>query len=141
MELSGGQYVQALLALGAILDYQEKFAEAEEVTRRGLELDPASWSGHYYLGRALFGLNRFEDAEKSVREALRQKSDSLESLRLLADIHSREKDYSALVTDLDQYLKLDPSSPAGIKAKAIRDIAQRILAQSQSTTALAQPQP
>ena len=106
-----------------------------------LELDPASWSGHYYLGRALFGLNRFEEAEKSAREALRQKSDSLESLRLLADIHSREKDYSALVNDLDQYLKLDPSSPVGIRAKAIQDVAKRMFTESQSTTALAQPQP
>jgi len=139
IDLSGGQYAQPLFGLGAVLVYQKKFAEAEEVTRRGLNLDANSWSGHCYLGWALFGLNRLEDAEKSVREALRRKADSLESLRLLADIHSREKDYRALLSDLDEYLKLDPDSPIGIRAKALRNTAERLL-ETPNTSALAQPQ-
>jgi tetratricopeptide (TPR) repeat protein len=141
VELSSGQYALPLLGLGAVQDYQGKFAEAEEVTRKGLDLDATSWSGHYYLGWALLGLNRLEEAEKSVREALRQKSDSTEALRLLADIHSRKKDYSALLIDLDEYLKLDPDSPTGVRVKALRDSTQRILDESLNTTALAQPQP
>ncbi|MGH9680955.1 MAG: tetratricopeptide repeat protein, partial [Candidatus Acidiferrales bacterium] len=48
IELSGERYAPPLLALGAILDDQKKFAEAEEVTRKGLNLDPAAWTGHYY---------------------------------------------------------------------------------------------
>lgn len=141
IEVSGGQYAYSLFALGAVLDYQGKFVEAEEVIRRGLYLDVTAWSGHYYLGHALFRLNRFEEAEKSVREALRQKNNSAEALRLLADIHSREKDYRALLNDLDAYLKLDPDSPTGVRAKALRDSVHRLLAESQSTTALAEPQP
>src|SRR5216684_2776994 len=70
IELSGGQYAQPLLALGVLLSYREKFAEAERVTREGLDLDPTSWAGHYSLGCALFGLDRLEEAEKSVQEAL-----------------------------------------------------------------------
>jgi tetratricopeptide (TPR) repeat protein len=141
IELSDGQFAQPLLALGAILDYQKKFAEAEGVTRKGLDLDPASWSGYFYLGTALFGLNRCEEAEESVREALRRKTDSPEALGLLADIHSSEKNYTALLKDLDGYLKLDPDSPTAVKAKALREFAQRALAQSQGTTALASPHP
>src|ERR1700730_1287939 len=65
IELSGDQYAQPLLALGAVRAYREKFAEAEEVSRKGLELDPTIWSGHYSLGWALFSLNRLAEAEKS----------------------------------------------------------------------------
>jgi Flp pilus assembly protein TadD len=126
--------------MGAVLVYENKFAEAEQVTRKALFLDPNSWSAHCYLGWALFGLNRLEEAEKSARESLRLKADSPESLRLLADIHSRQKDYRSLLTDLDAYLKLDPDSPISVRAKELRSAAERLL-QTPSTTALAQPEP
>ena len=96
IDVSGGQYAHPLLALGAILDDREKFAEAESVIRKGLDLDPESRTGHYYLALALFGLNRLVEAENSVREALRRKTDFPEAYLLLADIHSREKDYESL---------------------------------------------
>jgi tetratricopeptide (TPR) repeat protein len=137
IEVSGGKCGLALLALGSVLDSKGKFAEAEKVTRRGLVLEPASWSGHYYLGMALFGLDRLEDAEKEVREAIRRKADSAEALRLLADILAREKDYAALVNDLDEYLKLDPDSPSATKARAIREVAQRMVIESQDNSAVA----
>ena len=141
IELSGGQYAHPLLALGAILDEQEKFAEAESVTRKGLDLAPESWTGHYYLALALFGLNRLVEAEKSVHEALRRKADFPEAYLLLADIHSREEDYRSLVNDLDEYLKLAPDGPASARAKALRESAQGMMLESQSSSALAQPQP
>jgi tetratricopeptide (TPR) repeat protein len=141
IQVSEGQSAYPLFALGAVLDYQGRFAEAEGVTRKGLNLDPTSWSGHFYLGRALLGLDRLEEAEKNVREALRQKSNTAEALRLLADILAREKNYSVLVKGLDEYLKLDPDSPIGLGAQTLRDSAQRALVESQSTTDLTQPQP
>jgi tetratricopeptide (TPR) repeat protein len=140
IDLSGAQYSRPLLALGAVLAYQGKYTEAEGVINKGLALDPASWSGHYYLGWVLSSLNRLEEAEKSVREAVRLKCDSPEAMRLLADIHSREKDYRSLVNDLDEYLKLDPDSPIAVRARALRGTAQRLLDVSQSSSALVQPQ-
>jgi tetratricopeptide (TPR) repeat protein len=140
IDMSGGLYAPSLLALGAVLDYQKKFAEAEEVTRKGVDLDPASWSGHFYLGLALFGLNRLEDAEKSVRAALGLKNDFAEAQLLLVGIHSREKDYRALLNDLDNYLKIDPDSPTSVRVRGLRDSAQRMLIESQDISALAQPQ-
>src|SRR5271169_6365158 len=130
IDLSGGQYAHPLLALGAILDEREKFAEAESVTHKGLDLDPESWTGHYYLALALFGLNRLVEAEKSVHEALRRKADFPEAYLLLADIHSRDKDYQSLVNDLDEYLKLAPDGPASAKVKALRESARGKLVQS-----------
>jgi tetratricopeptide (TPR) repeat protein len=141
IQVSEGQSAYPLFALGAVLDYQGKFAEAEGVTRKGLNLDPTSWAGHFYLGRALLGLNRFEEAEKNVREALRQKFNTAEALRLLADILAHEKDYSALLEDLDEYVKLDPDSSIGDLARADRVAAQRALDESQNTIVVIQPQP
>jgi len=60
---------------------------------------------------------------------------------LLADIHSREEDYPSLVNDLDEYLKLAPDGPASARAKALRESAQGMLFQSQSSSALAKPLP
>ena len=141
IDLSGGQYAHPLLALGAVLNEQEKFAEAESVTRRGLGLAPDSWKGQYYLGLALYGLNRLAEAERSVHEALRWKTDFPEAYLLLADIHSREEDYRSLVSDLNEYLKLAPDGPASAGAKALRESVQAMISESQSSAALAQSQP
>ncbi len=140
IELSGGRYAHPLIALGAILDDEKKFAEAETVIRKGLDLNPDSWTGQYYLGLALAGLNRLEEAEKSALEALRQKTDFPEAHLLLADIHGREKDFRALVNDLNEYLRLAPDGPASARAKALRESARRILFETQSATALDEPQ-
>jgi tetratricopeptide (TPR) repeat protein len=141
IDLSGGQYMHPLLALGAILDDREEFAEAESVIHKGLDLEPESRTGHYYLALALFGLNRLVEAEKSVHDALRQKSDFPEAYLLLADIHSREEDYQSIVNDLDEYLKLAPDGPASARAKALRGSAHGKLVESQSNIALVQPHP
>ena len=141
IEVSGGQFAHPLLALGAILDDRQEFSEAMTVIRKGMDLDPSSWRGHYYMGLALFGLNRLEEAEKSAREAMLRKSDFSRGYLLLADIHRREKDYPSLVSDLDAYLKLVPDGPDSIWAKELRDSAQRVILESSNTTALAQTQP
>jgi tetratricopeptide (TPR) repeat protein len=139
IDVSGGQYAHPLLALGAILDDRKDFAEAVAVIRKGLNLDPDSWTGHYYLGLALFGLDRLEQAEQSVREALLRTADFPSAHLLLADIHSREKDFRSLVNDLNDYLKLAPDGADSGWAKSLRDSAQRAILDSENTTALAQP--
>jgi tetratricopeptide (TPR) repeat protein len=141
IEVSGGQYAHPLLALGAILDDQKQFGEAVTVLRSGLGLDPNSWTGHYYLGLALFGLSRLEEAGESARETLVRKPDFPGAYLLLADIHCREKDYLSLVSDLNEYLKLAPDGPDSGWARDLRESAQHITIQSPSSVALAQPQP
>jgi tetratricopeptide (TPR) repeat protein len=141
IRLSDGLYAHSLLALGAILDDQKQFVEAESVTRKGLELNPDSWSGHFYLGLALFGLNRMEDAESSIYEALRCGKEFPEAYLVLADIHGRKKDYRSLKNDLNDYLRLASDSPANARVKARLAAVQYLMVASQNATAPAQPQP
>jgi len=141
IDLSAGQFAHPLLALGAILNDQEKYAEAESVTRKGLNLAPDSWKGHYYLGLALFGLNRLEEAEQNAQEALRLKTEFPQAYLLLADIHCRQKDYRSMVKDLNDYLDLAPDGSASDKAKTLRAAAEGALFGLQGNTGFAPPQP
>jgi hypothetical protein len=50
--------------------------------------------------------------------------------RLLSNIHLRQKNYPALLRDLDAYIKLDPDSPAGLRAKQMRDQVQAKIAET-----------
>jgi tetratricopeptide (TPR) repeat protein len=141
VELSAGQFAHPLLALGAILDGQEKFVEAEAVIRKGLDVEPEAWRGHFYLALAQFGSNRLAEAEQSIREALHWKPAFPEAHLLLADIHVRQEDYRTLMSDLDEYQKLAPDGPASARVKALRELARGRIAGFHENTALAQPQP
>lgn len=141
IELSAEQYAHPLLALGAILDGKEKYAEAESVTRKGLALEPDSWTGHYYLALALYGLNRLGEAERSARESLHWKQDFPQVYLVLADIHGRESNYRSVVDDLNEYLKLTPDGPTSARAKSVRKTAEEMVSELQSSTSLPHPQP
>jgi len=115
-----------MFALGAALINEGKFGEAEGVIRKALGLDSTTWAGHYCLGQALLALNRLPEAEESAQEALRWKSDSPEAYLLLADIHRNQKNYPALLKDLDKYIELEPDSSNIANLKALRDEAERL---------------
>jgi tetratricopeptide (TPR) repeat protein len=67
IDLSGGRYARAQFGIGNILCQQGRPAEAEKVTRRGLEVDDTEAEGHAILAIALMELHRPEEAEKSAQ--------------------------------------------------------------------------
>ncbi len=142
IDLSLGQYAAPHFGLGLILciDYQQ-FADAEEMVRDGLDLDPVDASGHFALAWVLYSVGRFTEAEQSAREAIRYKPTFAEPHLLLAEIHLRQNHSAAAIEDLDAYLKLDPDSPRGARAKAARADAQRALAHAAAPTVTAQSIP
>ena len=55
--------------------------------------------------------------------------------RLLANIHLRQKNYGALLDDLDAYVPLDPNSAVGLRAAKMREeVAQEADEEAQSAT-------
>jgi tetratricopeptide (TPR) repeat protein len=124
-EQSNHTYAEASIALGGILLDQGHASEADQCIRRGLQLNPNLWLGHYELGRALFQQNNLADALTSAEQA-RQLAPSVPIIyRLLSNIHLKQKDYPALLADLNTYLTLDPDSPAGLRAKQLLDQLQQ----------------
>jgi Tfp pilus assembly protein PilF len=126
IDLSGGGYAEAQFALGALLCDRQQYAEAERVLRRGVEVDANSWKGHMFLGQALFGQNRLEEAEKSAQEVLLRRSDIASAYVLLANIHIRRHEYVLGVKDLDTFLNMKPEGPTSDQARAVRAAAQRL---------------
>jgi tetratricopeptide (TPR) repeat protein len=128
IELSGGSYGDAAIGLGTTMLDHGSFADGEKTIRRGIELSPGSWLGHYELGRALLNENRISEARESA-ELARSLAPSVPIIyRLLSNIHLREKDYHALLQDLDAYIRLDPDSVAGVRAKELRAQVQQKIA-------------
>ncbi len=125
IEVSGDKYGDADIGLGTAMLDKRDFSEGEKTIRRGIELSPDSWLGHYELGRALLNEERIEDAEKAALQARSLAPNAAIIYRLLSNIHLRQKNYPALLGDIDAYLKLDPGSPAGVRAKQMREEVQQ----------------
>jgi len=121
IEVSGDKYGEAQVGLGALLAQEGKAEEGEKAIRRGIELNPEFWGGSFELGKILLSQGKFEDASKEAEHAKALSPNTPVIYRLLANIHLAEKDYYSFVQDLDAYIKLDPASPAGVRAKALRD--------------------
>jgi tetratricopeptide (TPR) repeat protein len=130
IDLSGGRYAWAELALGYLLCQEGKPGEAERIIRRGLEGDESSAEGYVILGSALMQLNRPDEAERSVRQALLRNPNFADAYLVRSDVYGRKGDYRAQLQDLDAYLKLAPNGPASERVRRGRETALRILAKS-----------
>jgi tetratricopeptide (TPR) repeat protein len=127
IELSSSQYPDALLMLSGMLNNAKRFAEAENMARKGVALDPTSWHGHLELARAHLGLKQLEDAEKDATQARDLKPNEPSVYLTLANIHIERNDRPALLKDLDGFLKLVPTGPQAEHARQSRDELQAAL--------------
>jgi tetratricopeptide (TPR) repeat protein len=130
IDLSGGLYAMAEFGYGYLLCQENRPVEAEKVIRRGLELQDASPQGYVILGQALKQLNRLDEAEKSVHEALLRNPNFAGAYLVLSDVAEGKGDYRAEIADLDIYLKLQPNGPGSELARKVRVAAQKMLATS-----------
>ncbi len=138
IEVSQDSYGEAEVGLGTMMLERGDVAQGEKAVRRGIELSPNYWLGHYELGRALFGENKLPDALTSAEQAKSLAPSAAIVYRLLSNIHLQQKDYPALLADIDAYLKLDPDSPAGIRAKQLRELVVQKVDSASTTPAVAQ---
>jgi len=90
IDLTAGKFAPPQFGMAAILCQKQDFAQAERILERGLELEPGSAIGKYYLGWAQFALNRLVEAERSVQQALVRNANLTEARALLELIHRRQ---------------------------------------------------
>ena len=137
--LSKEHYPDAFFLLAALFSTERRFADAEPLARKAVDLAPGSWHAQSEMARALLGQERPEDAEKYAQAAAKLQPDNPMLWLLLADVHSQLQNDSALVEDLNTYLKLAPKGAMAERARKGRDDAQQRLKQSQASPAATPP--
>jgi tetratricopeptide (TPR) repeat protein len=116
-ELSREQDADVLSWLATLLNDIQRFADAEPIARKALELDSSSWHANAELARSLLGLIRPAEAEKNALAASKLQPENALLYLVLANVHSQLEDPSALLEDLTNYLRLAPTGPVADKAR------------------------
>jgi tetratricopeptide (TPR) repeat protein len=134
VELSHNEFPDADIALGSLLVDRGDPATAEPLLRRGLQLSPRSWLALYELATIEYARGDLLSARQSAQQAESLAPQQPLPHRLLAILDLREKDYPALLEELDAFIALEPDTPASLRAKELR-------AQTQKTLEAAAQQP
>ncbi len=141
IEVSQDTYGDADVGLGTLLVEKGDVDAGEKAIRRGVELNPNFWMGFYELGKLDLHRDRLDLALISAERARTLAPSTPIVYRLLANIHMRQKNDTALLGDLDAYIRLDPDSPAGLRAVQMREqIAQEVAKHNQSPPPESKPQ-
>lgn len=136
IDITKGNFAPPQFGLGAVLCHKAEFPQAETLLQRALDLDPGSAVGKYYLAWAQFGLNRLNEAERSLEQALLRNDTLAEAYLLLARIHQRQRNLPAVQKDLEFYVRVEP------RKEYAKDLAQQIERQTaQAVTMVATAQP
>jgi len=112
---------------------QKQYSEAEEAVRAGLDQVPVDAAGNFTLAWILFNAGRLAEAEKAARQAVLSNANLASAYLLLAQIHVRQSDLAAVVSELDAYLRLDPEGPHNAEARALRTEARQLLGKQAGT--------
>jgi lipopolysaccharide biosynthesis regulator YciM len=139
IDLSQEHYVDALVMLAALFSSSKRFADAEPLARKAVELNASSWQAQSELAQALLGLKRFDDAEKPAQEAAKLRPDNPLLHLLLADIHIATKNEPALLDDFNAYLKLAPNGSYADKVRQHREELQKWLQNSEASPSGSSP--
>jgi tetratricopeptide (TPR) repeat protein len=139
LDLSREHYPDALFLLAALFSSARRFADAEPLARKAVELDPNSWHAQSELAQALVGLQRVDEAKKYAEAAVKLQPDNALLHLLLADVHIHLRNDPALLDDLNSYLKLAPNGALAEKARQERDQVQQRLQNSQAGPAESSP--
>lgn len=132
IDMSQHKYPEALSALAFLYSNQKRFADAEPLAREAVKLNSSSADDHLELALALYGLEHFEEAETSALESERMQPANPRIHLLLANIHVKLLNYTALIHDLDAFLQLSPNGPQADQARQMRAQVVAVLADTQS---------
>lgn len=126
---------EPLMNRGMLLAFSKRFAEAEPLFRKAVKIRERSAVGHYFLGRALANLGRFDEAEKELVSAVTLGGDEMkEPHRVLAIIYSARGDKKHAVVELETYLRL---APTAADAEQLRQVIQKLKGSGTQTSTAA----
>ena len=129
VEISRGKYGDADIGIATLLLQRHEDVEGEKLLQQGLASNPQSWKGYVELGKLELSRGRVQPAVAAGEKAKSLAPQQPMVYRLLAVAHLQDKNYNALMVDLDNYIRLDPDSPAGVRAKELRAQVEKQLPQ------------
>jgi hypothetical protein len=133
IDLSQEHYPEADVMLAALFTSNKRYADAEPLARKAVDLNASSWQAQSELAQALLGLKRFDEAEKYAQESVKLRPDNPILHLLLADIHIATKNDPALLDDFNAYLKLAPNGPYADKVRQHREELEKWLQNSKAS--------
>jgi len=105
---------QPYLNLGALLNKVNQSDEAAGLLEKAKDIDPKSSKIRYELGKACFGLSRYEDSRREVEEAVRLDAKNAPAHYLLGRVYQRlgKSDLAAQQFKLtDELLRVQGENP------------------------------
>ena len=142
IEVSHEKYAESYYLLADLYCNGQRFADAEPLARKAVELDPSSGQANSELGRALVGLDRPAEAEKSAAAAVKLDPNNPLLYLLLANVHMNTYNYPALLDDLNGYLKLAPDGPFAEQVRKQREeVLQRLVSAQPAPQTEQKPHP
>lgn len=109
---------------GIVLVRLKRYAEAEVDLREALKQNDQSAIAHFYYGRALAYLGRFDDAEKELNTAITLGGEQMkEAHRYLGAIYHARGDDQRAITELETYLRIAPKAD---DAEPVRQLIQQL---------------
>ena len=96
---------------GLTLFQQKKYAEANQELELALKKNEGSATAHFYRGRSLIALKRFDDAEVELRRTVELGGEEATlAHRYLAGLYIEKGDNARAISELETYLKLEPKA-------------------------------
>jgi tetratricopeptide (TPR) repeat protein len=115
--------------IGEIELYRSHIAQAIDEFRKELELDPVLWMPYWRLGDAYARLERWNDAERALKQAIWLNRDFSGSFILMGKVQLKKGDAALAAEFLQQALKMDPNNAS---AHYLLGTAYRELGRTQS---------
>jgi tetratricopeptide (TPR) repeat protein len=110
-------YPLAYIVLGAGLNKQRSFQEAERILRRGVSLDPNSWQGWFELAKAELSLENPQDALKDITRAQELNKDYPTIHLLMAHALLANRQYSQAAQEFEFFLSQAPNDTLATNAR------------------------
>ena len=111
-----------------MLVQNNKFAEAKNSLRQLVKERGDSAHAHLYLGRALIGLNDYDEAENEMRAAIKLGGNDMSvAHRYLGAIYMERQDNKRAIEELETYLRMMPETK---DAEQIRNIINQLRKQT-----------
>src|SRR5882724_1074889 len=116
------EFYEALYHIGVAQTKQGHREEAMSAFQKAIDLSGGKFAP------AQLQMNRLDDAEKSVQEALLRNPNFAQAYLVLANVYGRRHEYHAQLQGLDAYLKMQPNSADSLGVRQTRRAVQSLLA-------------